>query len=259
MLDFDDALGGLGAPCDFFGQGAGNRARRGETHGACHRMRLVARVGYEETRGNRAPLARPGQQADLGYYCFRYIAHTHHDAGLEADGFHAFEEILIGIEFIGGFITGFAERVRMHLDYRHRDIDAADFDAVDHVQRFAGRQQLSGDRADGALEIDAHGRGRAGHAVDGGLAFVHHFAAGGLHNCFYYRLRIDVENAHRRLALLRRNQSGIDGEWPDGDQHVAAIGFGVDALLVDFDLREQIIHVHAGTLRFADHRHLARH
>ena len=66
-------------------------------------------------------------------------------------------------------------------------------------------------------------------------------------------------NAHRGFTVLRRHQTGVDGERADGDQHVAAGRFGIDELFVDLHLREKIIDVGVRTFGFADHRDLAGH
>ena len=44
-------------------------------------------------------------------------------------------------------------------------------------------------------------------------------------------------------AILGRNQSLLDGEGGNADQHIAAVRCGVDDLLADVHLCEQIVHV----------------
>jgi hypothetical protein len=110
-----------------------------------------------------------------------------------------------------------------------------------------------------ALEIEFDGRRGARHAIDRCVAFVSHLAIRRLHDRIDQRLRVDVENAHGGLGMLCGDQAGFNREGADGDQHVAAVGFRVDELFVDLHLREQVIDVSVGTLRRADHRHLARH
>jgi hypothetical protein len=60
------------------------------------------------------------------------------------------------------------------------------------------------------------------------------------------RLRVDVEHAHRGLAVLRLDQALLDGERRHARQHVAAVGPRVHRLLAHADLREQVVDVAFG-------------
>ena len=118
-------------------------------------------------------------------------------------------------------------------------------------------KQRTGDRAPGIEEVQADRRRRAGHAVDAGLAVVGDAPAGGQHRHVDARARVDVEHAHRGLAVPRRHQPLLDREGADAREHVAAVGPRVDRLLADADLGEQVVDVAARLRGLRDDRDLA--
>jgi hypothetical protein len=164
----------------------------------------------------------------------------------------------VRVEFDSGFVPGFAERFRPHQNHRHCDVHAARFNAVDDIEWLAGGEHFLGDRPDRTLEIELDGRRSPGNAVYCGVARVGDLATGSLHDGIDQGLGVDVEDANRRLAGLRRHEARLDRKRPHRDQHVAAVGLGVDDPLVDLHLGKEVIHVRLGLLRLADDRHFAR-
>ena len=146
---------------------------------------------------------------------------------------------------------------RTHDHQRHRGVDAGHLESVDDVDALAGGKHRAGDRAPGVEEVQADRRRGAGHAVDAGLAVVGDAPARRQHGHVDARARVDVEHAHRRLAVLRAHQPLLDRERRDAREHVAAVGPRVDRLLPDADLREQVVDVAARLRRLRDDRDLA--
>ena len=121
----------------------------------------------------------------------------------------------------------------------------------------AGRQQPRRDRAGGVEEVDLYRRGGPGHAVDAGIAFVGDVAARRLHGDVALHAGVQRQDAQGGGGPLRPGEAGLQREGHHGGEHVAAVGGGIDSVLVRLQLREQEIEVHAGLAAFGDDADLA--
>jgi hypothetical protein len=232
-------------------------AGRGHGHRAQHAHRGMAVVRDEGARADASAVARRGDEAHLRHHLVLHVAQVHGRSGLQADGFDARLQFGVGVQLVAGFVAGASEVAGAHQHHRHAVVDAGDLHAVELVHHVAGGQQLAAHRTGGFEEVDLDRGGGARHAVDARIAVVAHAAAGRLQNDLAQCAGVEGEDAQRRLAITRRHQTAFDGEGADAGQHVAAVGGGVDARLVDQHLREQELQIDAGFHGLADDGHLA--
>ncbi len=217
----------------------------------------MAALGCEVARADAEGVVAGADDHRLGHHAARHIAEAHALARGQAQRFQAAHQRGIAVELGGRFAPAQTEVGRAHDHQRHRRVDAGDVEAVDRVDAPAGREQRARHRAPGVEEIQADRRGRAGDAIDAGRAVVDHAATGREHGDVDARTGVDVEHAHRRLAIVRRHQPLLDRERRHAREHVAAIGPRVDRLLPDADLGEKVVDVAARLGRARDDGHLA--
>ncbi|MNI42891.1 hypothetical protein D3C73_972000 [compost metagenome] len=121
----------------------------------------------------------------------------------------------------------------------------------------AAGQQLAGACAGRVQEGQPHRRGRARCAGNARITPVDHVAARGFHRGDDQLAGIDVVHAHFGLRVLCLYQPALDRIRAHGRQHVAAVGRGIDHLLLHPHLGEQIVHVGIGAAGAVDDGHFA--
>jgi len=155
-------------------------------------------------------------------------------------------QLVVAIHLIHRFLPGAAHVGCLEQHHRHAVVDAGDLQAVNGVLDVAGGQQTGTDRAGGIQKVDGDGRRGAGHAVDTGVAVIGDMSIRRLHGDVAPHVGVERQHPHRGGRPLHRHQAAFDGEGNHGGQHVAAIGRGVDGVLVGLQLGEQEIDVDSG-------------
>ena len=169
-------------------------------------------------------MACAGQDRELRNDAARHVAEAHAQSRLQPDGLKAVQEVQVGFEFIGRFITGEAEVGGPKQHHRHGVVDERDRRVLDEFAKVAGGQERAGLGAERIEERQLDRSRRAGHAVDGGLALVFHDAGRGLDYGLHRGRGVAVEDPDGGLADLGRNQSRLDGKGPTADSMLPQFG-----------------------------------
>ena len=89
------------------------------------------------------------------------------------------------------------------------------------------------------------------------VALVFDLAVRRLHRDVALHVGVERQHAQRGGVALRLDQAGLERERHHGGEHVAAVGRGVDGVLVGLQLREQEIEIDAGPGALGDDADLA--
>ena len=220
--------------------GGGNGHRRQHADG------VVADMRDEAARADGAPGARGSDQRHLRVILARHVAKLHRVAAGDAQPLDPRLQLGIGVQLIDALIAGAADIGGLEDHQRHAVVDAGHGDAVDHVADIAGRQQSRRDRARGIEEVDLDRRRRARRAVDAGAALIFDMAVRGLHGDVALHVGVQRQHPQRGGVAARLDEAGLERERHHRGEHVAAVGRGVDGVLVRLQLREQEIEIDPG-------------
>ena len=106
--------------------------------------------------------------------------------------------------------------------------------------------------------MQAHGGGRAGHAINCGGPLVADAPARCLHPCLDRGAGVDRTDAHGRHAILGFHQPHLKRGRANAHKDIAAGGFEINQRLFHGDLAEEVIHIDPRLIGFRQHRNLGR-
>ena len=222
-----------------------------------HADRVVADMRNEAAGRDGAAGTRCRDQRHLRVVPGRDVAKLHGSAAGDAQPLDPRLQFGIGVELIDALIAGAADIGGFEDHQRHAVVDAGYGNTVDHVAGMAGRQQSRRHRARGIEKVDLDRRGSARRAVDPGRALIFDAAVRRLHRDVALHVGVERQYAQRGGVALRLDDAGLERERHHRRQHVAAVGRGVDGVLVRLQLREQEIEIDAGPRPLRDDADLA--
>ena len=228
------------------GHRAGQREGGGDADGAGDGMRGMAAARREVARRDAVGVVAVADDHRLGDDAVRHVAEAHQLGRRRSASASRRSSSARSASSSAGVSRPLRPRSRARtiISGIAASMQVTSRPSMTSMRRPVGKHR-AGHRAPGVEEVQPDRRRGAGDAVDAGLAVVGDAPARRQHGHVDARARVDVEHAHRRLAVLRRHQALLDRERRDARQHVAAVGPRVDRLLADADLGEQVVDVAA--------------
>ena len=241
---------------EFVGDGAGDRHRGGQVHGARHRVGGMARRRNQVARPNGGVLGLRHQH-DLGNHPPADVAHAHQLACLAANPLDAVQQRLVGIDLGGALGSAQSEVGGPNDDGAHARIDAADLDAVDVVDAVARWEQRTGGAAGEVGERQLDGGGTAADPGDRLISAVLDGAIRRLDGGHDAGPGVDEPDTHVGRGTCDGHQAALDRERSDAGEDVAAGGGRVDRAGLRIDLGEEVVDVDVVLGRRSDDGDLA--
>ena len=134
-------------------------------------------------------------------------------------------------------------------DHRHRHIHAGHGDTADFIGQIACRKKRAGRGSGNIHEIEFHRRRRARNAINGGLAIIMDGTVRCLNTRHNPRAGIHGPDPHLGNRAGRLDQPHFQRRRTDTGKDVAACRLEIDKLVLDTDLREEIVDIGPFLLR----------